>query len=182
MDRQGQTQRSRAATSGFALALVAHWLMIGGFADLAPASDPGPSASAAGKKRLAAKVERRLLRCTNVRREKNGLKPLRVATALKRAARFHAKNMVRQGFFDHTDHRGRGPAERVALFKPKQRLLAIGENIAAGQGSARSACSSWMASSGHRQNILGNYNRIGLGFWSGGTSRRYYVQVFARAR
>lgn len=55
------------------------------------------------------------------------------------------------------------------------------ENIAAGQPSAASACRSWMDSPGHRANILGNYNRIGLGFWSGGTYGRYYVQVFARA-
>jgi uncharacterized protein YkwD len=89
--------------------------------------------------------------------------------------------MVRHHFFDHIDHRGRGPAERVALFNPKEHFSSIGENIAAGQPSAAAACRDWMDSPGHRANILAAYNRIGVGFWSGGTYGRYYVQVFARA-
>jgi uncharacterized protein YkwD len=162
----------------FALALT---VALGDSQPVAPAaSDGGPVASAAGKRQLAARVERRLFRCTNVRRRKNGLRPLRKATALKRAARFHAKNMARHGFFSHTDHRGRGPGDRVALFKPKERLHSIGENIAAGYPSAAAACRAWMGSGGHRANILGHYSRIGLGFWSGGTYGSYFVQVFAR--
>ena len=157
--------------------LVAAWIVLGGFVDLAP----GSPAKAAGNKRIA-RVEGNLLRCTNVRREKHGLKRLRVGRALKRAARSHARNMARQGFFDHTDPAGRGPSERVALFKPREHFKAIGENIAAGQPSATAACRAWMDSSGHRANLLGPYNRIGLGFWPGGTYGRYYVQVFARAR
>ena len=170
---QAQTGRIRAAAaSAIALLAVAAGLLIGAPADPAPASGPGPAASAAGKKQRAAKVVRRLLRCTNARRARNGREPLKVASALRRAARLHARNMARHGFFDHTDHRGRGPAERVALFNPKLRLRAISENIAAGQRSAAAACTSWMNSPGHRRNILGNHNRVGLGFWPGGTYRR----------
>lgn len=169
----------RIAASGIVLAGLMTLLVSGGVVAIAPGS---PTARAAGKKELAHTVERRLLRCTNVRRQKHGLKPLRIGTALKRAARFHAKNMVRHHFFDHIDHKGRGPAERVALFHPKERFSAIGENIAAGQPSAAAACRDWMDGAGHRANILGRYNRIGLGFWSGGDWGRYYVQVFARTR
>jgi uncharacterized protein YkwD len=172
--------RLKTLVVGIAVSTAAISALAGFGAPIPAASDPGPAASSAGKRQLAARVERRLRRCTNVRREKNGLRPLRVATALKRAARLHAKNMVRHGFFDHTDHRGRGPAERVALFKPKERLHSIGENIAGGQPSAAAACRSWMGSPGHRANILGRYSRIGLGFWSGGVYGRYYVQVFAK--
>jgi uncharacterized protein YkwD len=145
-----------------------------------PASDRGPFAAAAGKRKLARKVERRLLRCTNVRREKHGLRRLRIATALRRAARLQAKSMARHGYFDHVDHRGRGPTERVALFKPRYKLHWIGENLAAGYPTAAAACRAWMRSGGHRANMLGRYTRIGLGFWRGGDWGRYYVQVFAR--
>jgi uncharacterized protein YkwD len=181
MAGQGQTRRLRPATSGFVLVLLAIWILAGGFVDLAPGAG-APTATTAGKRKLAARVERRLLRCTNDRRERNGLKPLRVARALKRAARFQAKNMARLGFFGHIDHRGRGPGERVALFKPRLRFTMVAENIAAGQRTAASACSAWMTSGVHRKSMLGHWNRIGVGFWKGGTYGRYYVQEFARVR
>ena len=119
--------------------------------------------------------------CTNLRRRKHGLRPLKLARALRHAARMHARNMVRHRFFGHTDYKGRTASDRVARFNPDIRIRAIGENLAFGQDSAAAACRAWMRSSGHRANILGRYNRIGLGFWPGGEWGRYYVQVFARA-
>lgn len=93
----------------------------------------------------------------------------------------HASNMARLGFFDHTDPQGRGVGERVAIFDRAQRFTYLGENIAAGQSSAASACDSWMGSAGHRANILNpEFTHIGAGFASGGPYRRYYVQVFGR--
>jgi uncharacterized protein YkwD len=94
----------------------------------------------------------------------------------------HAHNMARHHFFDHTDQAGREPWDRIALFHPKEHYVAIGENIAAGQRSARTACAAFMHSPEHRDNMLGSYNRVGAGFWHGGPYRRYYVLDFARAR
>jgi len=172
--------RARAAIGALALALIAAWIVLGGFVDLAPGK--AHSAGLAGKRARAHRVERELRQCVNVRRHKHGLKRLRVAQALKRAARLHAKNMAHHGFFGHVDQKGRDPGDRISLFHPKLRFVAIGENIAGGQGGANAVCRAWMGSSGHRANILGHYNRIGAGFWPGGYYRRYFVVEFARAR
>ncbi|MGC1851240.1 MAG: CAP domain-containing protein, partial [Solirubrobacterales bacterium] len=107
------------------------------------------------------------------------LGPLRQSRALARAARLHADNMARFGFFDHTDPQGRGVGERVAIFDRAHRFVGLGENIAAGYRSAALTCREWMNSSGHRGNILSpTYTHLGVGFAGGGPYGRYYVQVF----
>ena len=55
----------------------------------------------------------------------------------------------------------------------------IGENLAYGQTSADQAVAEWMASPGHRANIMGNYSRIGIGIFQT-NGRTYWVQLFAR--
>lgn len=53
-----------------------------------------------------------------------------------------------------------------------------GENVAQGQPDAGSMHAAWMASPGHRANILGAYTDVGIAFLSaGGTT--WGVQVFA---
>jgi uncharacterized protein YkwD len=121
--------------------------------------------------------ERRIVTCANHERSLRGIAPLDTSSALAKAARFHANNMARHGFFDHTDPWGRDPGDRVALFDSRSWL--IGENIAAGYRSVTAACRGWMASEGHRENILDpSYEYIGGGFAKGGEYDRYYVQEF----
>lgn len=123
------------------------------------------------------KAERQIAHCVDRKREQHGLPALRVSSAMTDAARYHARNMATQGFFDHIDRDGNGPAERVALFT--NRRWVVGENISAGYGSGREACRGWMNSSGHRANILDpRYDAFGVGFASGGSLGKYYVQVF----
>ncbi len=55
----------------------------------------------------------------------------------------------------------------------------MGENIAFGQTSPTQVMNSWMNSSGHRSNILGeDYNYIGVGVYCDG-STLYWVQMFS---
>jgi uncharacterized protein YkwD len=137
---------------------------------------PASAEAASGAGRLA--VERGVRGCANRERRARGIAPLALSAPLARAARMHARNMARLGFFDHTDPRGRGVGERVAIFDRAHRFSYIGENIAAGQSSAASACKSWMGSAGHRANILNpEFTHIGGGFAGGGPYGRYYVQV-----
>ena len=53
-----------------------------------------------------------------------------------------------------------------------------GENIAAGQINAIYAHEALMNSLGHRKNILGNYDNIGVGVSFGGHYKIYYTQNF----
>jgi uncharacterized protein YkwD len=124
------------------------------------------------------KTERKIVRCANRERAERGIKKLKVGKALGKAARLHAKNMLRLGFFDHVDPRGRSPQDRVNIFQ--RGSWAVGENIAAGYPDVKSTCEGWMDSPGHRANILNPaYTHIGGGYAEGRKNYgRYYVQVF----
>ena len=60
--------------------------------------------------------------------------------------------------------------------------LALGENIAAGQTTPEAVMAAWMASPGHRDNILGNYNDIGVGLAADATGRITWVQDFGQSQ
>lgn len=125
--------------------------------------------------------ERSVVQCVNRERAKVGHAPLQAEPALHAAARRHARNMLRFGFFDHDDPWGRGPAERVALYDPGHNLDFIGENIGWGYQTAAEACRNWMASPGHRSNILDpEYTQIGVGAIRGGRYSTFWVQDFGR--
>jgi uncharacterized protein YkwD len=127
-----------------------------------------------------AAAERGIRDCVNRNRRIGGLAPLVASRVLSKAAHLHARDMVRQRFFDHVDPQGRGPEDRVAIFDRAHRYVLIGENIAAGYPDAAGACEGWMHSAGHRANVLGrDYTALGTGFARGGEYGRYYVQVFA---
>jgi uncharacterized protein YkwD len=131
-----------------------------------------PGAAHAGS---VTSAERLIRQCANHERLDAGLAPLAPAPALNVAARAFAQDMARRRFFDHTDPDGDGPQERVDLVEPG---WLIGENIAAGYGSVRSACRGWMNSPGHRENILDPaYTVIGVGY-ARGSGGPYYVQDF----
>ena len=104
---------------------------------VAHAADPNREEAAAGLNALQAQ---------------QGLAPLSYSRKLERAARGHAKDMVRNGFFSHQGSDGSGVGER---------LHAIGygwcraaENIAKGQPSLPLVMGTWRQSAGHRRNML----------------------------
>ncbi len=63
-----------------------------------------------------------------------------------------ASDMAVHDYFDHADRRGAVVAERARRHGYPWRV--IGENIAAGQGSAQQVVAGWLASPGHCANIL----------------------------
>lgn len=152
-----------------------------GLALTATAGGTERRASASASGRFA--IERAIRGCANRERRSRGTPALAASRVLTRAARLPARNMARQGFFDHTDPQGRSVGDRVSIFDRGNRFTYIGENIAAGYRSALSTCRGWMRSSGHRRNILDRrYTAIGGGFARGGPYGRYYVQVFGKPK
>lgn len=127
-------------------------------------------------------AERSLRSCANAERAAAGLPALRTSPALGRAARAHARDMARRGYFDHTSPAGRGPGARVAARTSAFRR-GVGENIAAGASwTTRRTCREWMASPGHRGQILDrSFTHVGAGYARGGRMGRYMVQVFGAA-
>jgi uncharacterized protein YkwD len=126
-----------------------------------------------------ARVEDQIVGCTNNARTAHGLRALRRSSVLRRAARYHAHNMLRFHFFRHDDVFGQSPMDRVAKFGRRGVFRWVGENIAVGYWSAGDVCRAWMGSADHRANILSrHYTMIGVGYARAGDGRTYYVQDF----
>ena len=109
----------------------------------------------------------------NGERADRGIAALRLNDRLQRAALAHGSDMVEHGFFSHSGRDGSQPAARIRetgyLSAPGN--WRIGENLAWGTGelaSPKAIVAAWMASSGHRANILQPaYREIGFGVLAG---------------
>lgn len=125
----------------------------------------------------SAELEGKVVSLINAERRKAGCANLRVDTRLWKAARKHSWNMRTKDFFSHTSPDGRTPWDRM---RAEGYRYGNAENIAAGQRTALGVVRAWMASSGHRKNILNCRNKaVGVGV-SRGTSTYgiYWTQDF----
>jgi uncharacterized protein YkwD len=100
-------------------------------------------------------------------RRAHGLRSLRFAPSLGAAADFHSQAMGRYGFFAHESLDGSGFQERVKRFYAPtgNGTWSVGENLLWARNSvgAAAALKAWMASPGHRRNILtARWREIGV--------------------
>ena len=109
---------------------------------------------------------------TNAERSSEGLRSLKRHPHLDRVAAAHSQDMAVRGYFDHRDPEGNRAADRVALRCRGLVVRGIGENIArlavvGGEGLlATEMLRMWMASPGHRANILDSgWTHLGVGLW-----------------
>jgi uncharacterized protein YkwD len=110
---------------------------------------------------------------TNGQRWWNGGTPFVLDTRLATIAQAQANEMARTGTLAHrTDLVEQGNA-----FVPGWRAMA--ENVGVG-ATAEQVLEAFMASPGHRANIMGDYNRIGVGVAVDGAGRVWIVQNFAK--
>jgi uncharacterized protein YkwD len=125
---------------------------------------------------LSAK-EQELLDLTNQERKKEGLAPLRPNPVLVKVARAHAVNMAKQQKPEHVLD-NKTPYQRIK--EAGYRYYVAGENVAAGETDVEDTFKGWMASPGHRANILDRkYTEIGLGLGRDDKGWVYYTQLFA---
>lgn len=148
----------------------------------------------AGKATITAKVKGKKYRCkvtvksnktaaqsvlniVNKQRKKQGRKALKLDAKLTKAAQKRAKELTKVFAHERPD----GSSCFTVLKDYNISYMACGENIAAGQRSAKEVMNAWMNSDGHRENILStNYGKIGVGLYkSPNTQYTYYwVQLF----
>ncbi|WP_299983892.1 CAP domain-containing protein [uncultured Ruegeria sp.] len=88
----------------------------------------------------------------NAFRGGQGFPALSYNPKLEQAAKSHAEDMVRKGFFSHTGSNGSDVGERVR--KEGYEWCFVAENIAKGQHDLSAVMSSWAQSKGHRTNML----------------------------
>jgi uncharacterized protein YkwD len=129
---------------------------------------PGPRSIHAFSGAVATFEERVLEIVNQERLDNGGLPPLKGQAQLTSAAEGHSFNMADRNFFSHCDPDNL-PTQTLGL-----RLAAAGysfnvagENIGGGYTSPEDVMTTWMASSGHRDNILStNYRELGIGYVS----------------
>jgi uncharacterized protein YkwD len=106
-------------------------------------------------------------------------RPLSWDASLGAAAQGHSKAMAYGNYFAHRDPDGDTPADRAraAGYRGRQ----IGENIAAGQGSANKAMAGWLASPGHCANLMNPmFTQVGAGYATDARSDEgvYWTMLF----
>lgn len=100
-------------------------------------------------------------------RTAHGVRPLQADARLERAARAHSSKMLHVGVFFHGSFNAR--IRSAGVHAPR-----VGENLAWGVGRfsrARAIVRMWMASPGHRENLLHpGYRLVGVGALRGSFS------------
>ncbi|MFI5169027.1 MAG: CAP domain-containing protein [Vicinamibacterales bacterium] len=170
-----------------ALAVLAFAALLaapGGRPAAAPAGDcVGPAPEA-----VRPDFEAEVIRLVNLRRRGAGLAPLKQVESLSSPARWFARDMASDDYFEgHDSYDRRGGRlvrrcswrTRVRSYEPKWSSLA--ENIAAGHETPAEVVDGWLHSPRHKANLLGGgYWETGAGFWAGGSQGFYWVQDFGR--
>jgi len=131
--------------------------------------------------------EQKLIDQLNEARIEQNLQPLAIDPNLVRAARYHARDMAKENYFNHSTHnklsgkltKSIGAFERIALFYPKG---ANTENIAAGSSTAASTYDQWFNSPGHYANMFNeSATKVGIGVCYDEKSEYGYYWVFCTA-
>ena len=125
----------------------------------------------------------------NAERGEHGLAPLRQEGRLALAGTRHVRDMVRGRYFAHASRSGAAFSSRILRTGyARGRRATLGENLAWGTGSLaspRRIVRGWMASPGHRANILnGAFREIGIAVVGGtpqtGRNGATYATEFGR--
>lgn len=136
-------------------------------------ADPQPAASGDGDLTAA---EAQVLKLTNAERAKVNLPPLKINAKLQTAAREYTKAMAR---LDQLGHSVDGTTILDRARNVGYQFSRLGENVAAGQRTPAEVVASWMASPGHRANLLSaEFTEIGIALAPARGGTRYWSQLF----
>jgi uncharacterized protein YkwD len=127
---------------------------------------------------------KRILELVNAARSEQKLPALALEPTLSEAAQAHALDMLKRGYFEHETPEGEGIADRYG--KAGKKWAWTGENIFQCSGCTPvtdeillEIHQDWMASDGHRENILDReFTALGFGLAIDG-EELYAVQAFA---
>jgi hypothetical protein len=109
--------------------------------------------------------EERVILLFNVERANVGVDPLSLDIRLQAAARWMSDDMADQDYIpeDHVGSDGSTPAERI--IREGYNYLITAENLAGGFPTPDNVVTAWMASQGHRDNILNpSLEHLGVGY------------------
>lgn len=125
-----------------------------------------------------------LVRGANQSRQTSSIGELQVNPLLEKAAQLKAQDMAQKSYFAHTSPEGVTPW--YWLGQVGYRYAAAGENLAVNFLDSSDVHTAWMASPGHRANILnGTYTQIGIGTATGmykGYQTTFVVEYFGKPK
>lgn len=125
-----------------------------------------------------------LLALTNSQRAQQGLAPLKLNSELSNAAAYKAQDMLAKDYWAHNSPDGTTPW--VFVKSSGYDYLYAGENLARGFYTSSDVVNAWMASPGHKENIMSsNYDDIGFAIVDGtltGDETILVVQMFGRSK
>jgi len=104
----------------------------------------------------------------NEERTSRGLRAVQPNASLRQAAAGHSKEMVDQGYFEHTSPAGLTFSERIldTGYTRNARSWLLGENLVWGSGplsTPQALVTAWMNSPPHRENLLrARFREIGI--------------------
>ena len=116
----------------------------------------------------ADRLESAVLDELNLVRLEHGLRQLRLSPSLTEAADNHSLAMVKAGYFAHESPDGSHFARRIKRLlqaAAARRKWRVGENLIwrTDRLTARAAVAAWLASPGHRENLLGpKFREVGI--------------------
>lgn len=128
-----------------------------------------------------AALEQSIHQQVNQYRKSRNLPPLSFAPQITQQARTHSQAMANgKASFSHNGFEGR--AKAISRSLPYR---SAAENIAYNQGYSdpdKQAVQGWLKSTGHRQNIEGNYDLTGIGVAKNTKGEYYFTQIFIKRR
>lgn len=137
-------------------------------------TDPGVEDTEPPNLDAQSEVEIEVWELINEHRISENLSSLQLDSTISHIARRHSRDMAE----------GRVPVGHDGFSERAEAIIAqiggssVAENVAAGYESAETVVAGWINSSGHRQNIEGEYNLTGVGVTYGDDGTPYYTQIF----
>jgi uncharacterized protein YkwD len=126
-------------------------------------------------------TETRIFRLINAERRRQGLPDLAYNPQLDRMARIQAQNMARFQKMAHVIPQATLPTLTDRARESGYPYMRLAENVALGYPSAETVVEGWMASKGHRANILNrDVEETGIAIARSSAGGVYYCQVFGR--
>lgn len=123
-------------------------------------------------------VQNSVVYAVNHHRGLAGLAPLTIDGRLSAAAQGHSDDLARRQTMSHTGSGGTDGGQRIS--NAGYPWSTWGENVAAGQTTSTEVMSAWLASPGHRANILnGGVRNIGVAATKGSNGVVYWTMVIA---
>ncbi|CAL2078631.1 Cysteine-rich secretory protein family protein [Tenacibaculum sp. 190524A02b] len=116
-----------------------------------------------------------IMNLINAHRVSKGLAKLEMLAAIKTQTALHTDYMIKKGKISHDLLN-----QRSEYLKKNANAKSIAENVASGYATANTVVTGWLNSTGHRENIEGNYTHFELTAKQNASGKWYYTNIFIK--